>query len=446
MQTLTLTEQTPASVRRPAAPNTGAASQRDSEDAALSGSDLGAAFEVLLDTARSAFALQGEASALVSPSQMFEAPVADAHERQQSSMREQYREGAGNNTYAQRHDAASIQARRTSLAEFGSNIDRVSQRESVAESRGAKGSGAAGQVSRDRSDRVAAGSDASRVIEVKFEVTASRGSAPDVASSKNSTANQMFPMEPSAAQAAGAAQGASLASVQSRGAANSSTAGQIAQLLATGRAGEADSPRAVVSQSSTGDARLSTSSRRPAAENLTQPKDSPTESRATRESADAVTRTPFDKLVSSMRLRLGARNSWVRLRLEPPELGRIRVDVRMAGTEIRVKVQAETELARQMLTDRVGRLKASLQQHGIHVERFEVVTNLAGETVDGAPVDQGSPHGHDARGDQTWSGMPTTPRTKEQDVGLDEPGLTAASDGGLAEQAVAQDARLDIRI
>lgn len=442
MQSLTLTAQTSASVRRPDTPNAGAALPDDREVAVGDGEGLGGVFDALLDTVRSAFASQTETSSRVSPSQMFEAPVADAREHRQSTMREQYREAAGSKLDAQRHDATSVQARRSSVAETGFGGDQVSPKEPVAEIRAVAGSDAVAPASREQNGRA----DAPQSTEAKFQAVESRAFAPDASSPKNSTANQMLPMDPSAAQAAGAARSTSLASVHSRGAAHSSAAGQIAQLLATGRVGEADTLRAVVSTSSSGDAKFSTSSRQPAAQNLSQSNDSPTGSRATRESAGEAERTSFDKLVSSMRLRLGARNSSVRLRLEPPELGRIRVDVRMAGTVIRINVQTETEAARQMLSDRVGRLRASLQQHGIHVERFEVVTNLAGDAVDGALVDQGSPNGQGARGDQTWSGVPMTLRTKEQDVGFEEPGLTAQSDDGLAEQTVARDARLDIRI
>lgn len=89
-------------------------------------------------------------------------------------------------------------------------------------------------------------------------------------------------------------------------------------------------------------------------------------------------RAEFDEVLRSLRMQLGARRSTARLRLEPPELGRLRVDVRIQGDSVSVDVQAETEAARLRLAERGAELKSGLAEHGIHVERFEVYVDSAG--------------------------------------------------------------------
>ncbi len=88
-------------------------------------------------------------------------------------------------------------------------------------------------------------------------------------------------------------------------------------------------------------------------------------------------RTEFDRLVQSIRLQVGDRRSSARLRLSPPELGRIRVDVRVNGDTIRVGLQAETAEAGALLSGRADRLRAGLAKYGIRVEQLEIVVDVA---------------------------------------------------------------------
>jgi len=96
--------------------------------------------------------------------------------------------------------------------------------------------------------------------------------------------------------------------------------------------------------------------------------------------SDAAREAPtsaFDKLVRSMRFRTGERQSTARLQLTPPRLGRILVDVRMAGDDVRIGVRAETSEAARMLADRAEALRNSLQSQGIRVAEFTVSSTEA---------------------------------------------------------------------
>jgi hypothetical protein len=102
-----------------------------------------------------------------------------------------------------------------------------------------------------------------------------------------------------------------------------------------------------------------------------------------------TTSTSFEETVRSLRLQLGARQSSARLRLQPPELGHLRVDVKMLGDRVRIDVQAETNAARDLLTQRVDQLKSGLESYGIRLERLEVVLNGA----PAAPLAPAAPSG-----------------------------------------------------
>jgi flagellar hook-length control protein FliK len=83
----------------------------------------------------------------------------------------------------------------------------------------------------------------------------------------------------------------------------------------------------------------------------------------------------FDELVKSLRMQMGTKQSSARLRLQPPELGHLRVDVKLLGDRVRIDVQTETDAARDLLSRRGEQLKAGLENKGIRLERLEVILN-----------------------------------------------------------------------
>lgn len=86
-------------------------------------------------------------------------------------------------------------------------------------------------------------------------------------------------------------------------------------------------------------------------------------------------KSDFQRIIQSLRLHAGAKQSSARLRLQPPELGHLRVDIKILGDKLRIDVQAETDAARDLLSRRAEQLKSGLENHGIHLERLEVVVN-----------------------------------------------------------------------
>lgn len=66
------------------------------------------------------------------------------------------------------------------------------------------------------------------------------------------------------------------------------------------------------------------------------------------------------------------RDGEVRLRLSPPELGALRLEVRVRDGVLTARLAAETPEARQVLLDNLPALRERLQEQGLHVERFDV--------------------------------------------------------------------------
>ncbi|MCH7727139.1 MAG: flagellar hook-length control protein FliK [Planctomycetes bacterium] len=66
------------------------------------------------------------------------------------------------------------------------------------------------------------------------------------------------------------------------------------------------------------------------------------------------------------------RDGQVRLRLHPPELGAIRLELRVRGNVLSAHVEAETATARGLLIDNLPALRERLAEQGIQIEQFEV--------------------------------------------------------------------------
>jgi len=90
---------------------------------------------------------------------------------------------------------------------------------------------------------------------------------------------------------------------------------------------------------------------------------------------DAAHLSPFERMVRSIRLNVGERFSSARMDLDPPDLGRMHVEVQMRGDAVELEVRTSSEAAREIVAGRAEELKLALEQHGVQVERFDVVVD-----------------------------------------------------------------------
>ena len=156
-------------------------------------------------------------------------------------------------------------------------------------------------------------------------------------------------------------------------------------------------------------------------------------------------RTEFENLVRNIRLNVGTRSSSATIRLNPPTLGAMRIDVRMVDDSLGVRVEATTQHARELLAGRVSELTAALKEHNIDVQRFEIVTpNEAGHTPDNQAGGTGAGLAGDTTGqtptDRNAAGHAGAPNVEADGIAADVAVETTES------LEVARDARLDIRV
>lgn len=84
----------------------------------------------------------------------------------------------------------------------------------------------------------------------------------------------------------------------------------------------------------------------------------------------------INELAEVVRATAGGRHSSIVLRLEPPELGQMRIDVRMSGQELALRLQADTLAGHDALKGRLHELRNSLEQHGFKLNQIEVELRL----------------------------------------------------------------------
>lgn len=109
----------------------------------------------------------------------------------------------------------------------------------------------------------------------------------------------------------------------------------------------------------------------------------------------------FERLVRSIRLQVGERHSTARMQLDPPELGRMRVNVHFHGDAVELEVRTASEAAREVVAGRADELKLALEQQGVRVQRFDVLVEspvdfslmIDGRRTAGSNLNQGRKEG-----------------------------------------------------
>lgn len=85
----------------------------------------------------------------------------------------------------------------------------------------------------------------------------------------------------------------------------------------------------------------------------------------------------------------------IRLRLSPPELGSLKLEVRMESGAMTARLEVETVAAQQALTDNLGTLRQRLAEQNIRVEQFDI--DLMDRDQGNSPDSRSSPFGEQER-------------------------------------------------
>lgn len=80
------------------------------------------------------------------------------------------------------------------------------------------------------------------------------------------------------------------------------------------------------------------------------------------------------RVVRGMQGALHQQGGSVTLRLTPPELGTVRIELAIMQGSVTARFHTETESVRQLLTEQLAQLRTGLERQGLHVERLAVQT------------------------------------------------------------------------
>ena len=83
-----------------------------------------------------------------------------------------------------------------------------------------------------------------------------------------------------------------------------------------------------------------------------------------------------DRVVKAARASINNNSARIQIRLEPPELGYLRVELKQGGTGWHLLIQATNVRAQQMLQQNSGDLQAALEAHGIPTKQIDIQLRL----------------------------------------------------------------------
>ncbi|MHB8900511.1 MAG: flagellar hook-length control protein FliK [Thermoguttaceae bacterium] len=125
---------------------------------------------------------------------------------------------------------------------------------------------------------------------------------------------------------------------------------------------------------------------------------------------------------------VGQRGGSIRLKLYPPELGSLRMEITVKNGTLSAKVEAETELARSALVENLPILRDRLADQGIRITRFDVGVS---DQSQGGPFqhpDGGQPFRHGARDADPRSGRTGAETDAVEGRDLSRPGVDGRLD------------------
>jgi len=99
------------------------------------------------------------------------------------------------------------------------------------------------------------------------------------------------------------------------------------------------------------------------------------------ESGSQFDRVRFVQRVEKAFASIGDRGGSVRLKLSPPELGSVRMEISVSKGVMRARVEAETPEAKNLLLENLPALRDRLAQQNINIQKFDV--NLRDSSSDG---------------------------------------------------------------
>lgn len=212
---------------------------------------------------------------------------------------------------------------------------------------------------------------------------------------------------------------------------------QLAKVLATGRHSGMESDRLAAGSQAAITARDRSAPSKSADATLLRDAKSTDRAEGGGDRGVEAGRSTFDRLMRAIRLQSGPGFSSAKFHLDPPDLGRVQIDVRLTGHELEVTVRTETTEARDVLEERTTALREALARQGINIQSMDVVVNTAGEGAKRLPKPDDAEESTRSR----RAKAELAKKAQESHVSVD-----GAAEKTFTESTAGAEARLDIRV
>ena len=81
----------------------------------------------------------------------------------------------------------------------------------------------------------------------------------------------------------------------------------------------------------------------------------------------------INQIINKVSLRSNGSQSEIKIRLDPPSLGTLRMNVTTAGDSVRTVIIAENHAVKQIIENNLAQLRDSMQSQGLKVDSFTVL-------------------------------------------------------------------------
>ena len=137
---------------------------------------------------------------------------------------------------------------------------------------------------------------------------------------------------------------------------------------------------------------------------------------------------PAEQVVRVLRSQLHGENARIVMRLNPAELGELRIEMQMRGDRVSLQIDTQTDVAHRLLRQDEHTLRQSLEAAGVHVEHMEVrPPAAASENASAGLQQQTDPHHAEQDGSARQdaerpdtSGTESPPNVEARERALDE--------------------------
>jgi len=90
----------------------------------------------------------------------------------------------------------------------------------------------------------------------------------------------------------------------------------------------------------------------------------------------------MEEMARVLRSAVGGKHSSMTLQLDPPELGQLRIDVRMHEQTLSVRIEADTKAGYDAIRARIGELRQTLESQGVRLDQLDVQVRQPAHAAD----------------------------------------------------------------